>query len=129
MSCLRVSARSRSALGLLHNDFFLQILGSPRHILRAAEIAPIIFIGAESKYFFSLRGETQVRANDGKRSVFGHHRKKARRNNLNAGKCQRLQALGGSNKLWFPIAASPPAAEAKPLVEQEVARGLAVLYG
>ena len=58
-----------------------------------AEIAPIIFIGAKGEDFFSLGSETQIGGDDGESALFSHHRKKARRNNVDAGKSQRLQLL------------------------------------
>src|ERR1035441_3669806 len=87
-------------LSLLGDYFFPQILGGLRHVLRTAEIAPIIFVRAEGEDFFSLASEAQVGGDDGERALLTHHRKQTRRNDVNARKCQRLKLLGGPNK-WI----------------------------
>lgn len=51
-------ANGCAALQLLRDDFMLQVLGGLRDIFRRAEIAPVIFIGAEGLDFFSLSGES-----------------------------------------------------------------------
>ena len=48
-----------------------QIALSFGDILRPAKIAPVIFIGAEGEDRFALRGETQIRGNDGKDALLG----------------------------------------------------------
>ncbi len=42
---------------LLEKHFVLEILSRLHHILRPPEVAPIIFIGAKAKDFFSLSSE------------------------------------------------------------------------
>src|ERR1700675_1060259 len=90
------------------------------HILRLAEITPIIFIGTEGEDFFSLSGETQIRGDDGECAVFSHHREKTRRNNVDAGESQRLRMLGGLNHFRWLIADCAPATELAPLVEEKI---------
>ena len=47
-------------LALLHQNLVIQILCCLTDIFWLAEIAPIIFVGAEGSYFFALSSETQV---------------------------------------------------------------------
>ena len=67
--------------------------GACSTLLGLAEITPIIFIGAKGEDFFSVGSETQIRGDDGESALFTHHRKKTGRNDVNAGKSQRLQLL------------------------------------
>ena len=83
----------RATGSLLRNDSLLQVMSRLLHILGLAEIAPIVFIGTEGEDFFSSGGETQIRGDDRECAVFSHHRKKARRNEVDARKCQGLYLL------------------------------------
>src|SRR5271166_5452937 len=118
---LRVSGEGGATLRLLCDDFSLQILSGLRHVLRLAQIAPIIFIGAKSEDLFSLGSEPQIRGDDGERAFFAHHPKQTRRNNVDAGKSQSLPLLGRPNSFRLPIAAALPSAKPKAVVEQQVA--------
>ena len=81
------------AVSLLQKNFLLQILSGLHHIVRLAEITPIIFIGAKGEDFFSAGGEMQIGGDDGENAFFSHHRKKTRRNNVDARKSQRPHLL------------------------------------
>ena len=50
---------------LLGNYVLLQIEGGSSDILGPAQIAPIIFIGAEGEDFFCLGSEAQIGGDDG----------------------------------------------------------------
>src|SRR5229473_221506 len=75
---------------------------------------------------FPARSEPQIGSDDGENAFFNHHRKKTRRNNMDAGKSQRLHLVGRSNKFSFLTAS--PAAKLKLLVEEQVSGGLPVLH-
>ena len=51
----------------------------------AAEVAPVVFVGAEGEDFFALGREAQIRVDDGKDAFFRHHAKESRRNHVDAG--------------------------------------------
>src|ERR1700682_3957173 len=89
---------------LLKKYILLEVLSRLRHILGPSEIPPIIIIGAKAEDFFSVSSQAQIGVDDGKNSVFTHHRKKARRNYVDSRKSQRLHLLGGLNKFGFLVA-------------------------
>ncbi len=62
------------AAKLFTKNSFAQIPGGLDEIGGAAEVAPIIFIGAEGKDFFPLSSETQIGSDDGEDAFFGDHR-------------------------------------------------------
>lgn len=72
--------------GFVQKSFFLEILSCLEEIARPAQIAPIIIIGSKSEDFFPAGGKTQIGSDDGKHTFFNHHGKKARRNDVDAGK-------------------------------------------
>ena len=80
----------RGDANLQRNDSLLEILRGLRHVLWPAEIAPVIFVGAEAEDFFSLGGEPQVRGDDGERAFLHHQREQTRRDYVDARKSQRL---------------------------------------
>src|SRR5208282_2215234 len=127
MSCLRVTVARVRTLSLQHYDFLPQFLSGLRDLLGPTKIAPIIFVGAEGDNLFSPGSETQVGSDDGESGVFIHHLQKAGRNHLDAGKGQRVQLLAPANELRL-IVPGPSAAKLKLIVEQQVARGVAVLH-
>src|SRR5712692_1620538 len=110
----------------LQNNFLLQILSGLHHVVRPAQIAPIILIGPKGEDVFSLGSEPQIGSDDGENAFFNHHRKKTRRNDMDAAKSQRLHLLGRSNK--FSFLTMSPAAKLKLLVEEQVSSRLPVLH-
>src|SRR5438128_10502491 len=84
---------NHGAVRLFEKNFLLQILSGLHHVVRPAEITPIIFVGAKGEDFFSVSGETQIGGDDGENAFFNHYGKKTRRNNVDAGKSQRLHLL------------------------------------
>lgn len=50
----------------------------------AAEVAPVVFVGAEGQDFFALGGEADVGVNDGKDALFGEHGEEARGEDVDA---------------------------------------------
>ena len=79
--------------GALQKSFLPQVEGGFGEIGGAAEVAPIVVVGAKGEDFFSVSGETQIGGDDGENAFFNHYGKKTRRNNVDAGKSQRLHLL------------------------------------
>ncbi len=50
----------------------------------AAEVAPIIFVGAEGEDFFALGGEAKIGVDDGEGAFFGEEWEEARRDDVDA---------------------------------------------
>ena len=54
----------------LQYDFFLGGLGE---IGGAAEVAPVVVVGAEGEGFFAVGGKSEVGVDDGEDAFFGEH--------------------------------------------------------
>ena len=98
-------------------------------ILRPAEIAPVRLIGAKGEDYFTLGSETEIGGNNGEGAFFWKVGEDARRNDVNATEGERVDLLRGDGPLGFCIATDTAAAELAMLVEEKVARGLALLNG
>lgn len=70
----------------LANDFPLEVLSGLGEVGRAAEVAPIVLVGAEGEDFFALGGEAEIGGNDGEDAFFRDHREEARGDDVDAGK-------------------------------------------
>lgn len=125
----------------------LQIAGSCGKVLGTAEIAPVSTVGAKAEDFFALRGQAQIRVDDGECALLLEQRKDARREDVNAAKgegldftsidltsldprrgpdqarCDGLERFGPGQR------AAARAAEPMLGVEEQVARGFAILDG
>ncbi len=77
--------------GLYKKSFLVQIVGGLRQIFGAAEVAPIVVVGAEGEDVLSLSGEAQVGVDDGENALFGEHREKARRDDVDTGEGECLK--------------------------------------
>jgi len=55
-----------------------QVEGGLSEIGGAAEVAPVVLVGAEGEDFFALGGEAEVGRDDGEDAFFGEHGKEAR---------------------------------------------------
>ena len=62
-------------MSLLLNSFLLQILRCLQKIGGAAEVAPVIIVGAEGEDVLALSGEAEITRDDGENAFFGKHRK------------------------------------------------------
>src|SRR5207245_9907674 len=62
-----------------------QVEGGLSEIGGAAEVAPVVLVGAEGEDFFALGGEAEVGREDGEDAFFGEHGKEARRDNMDPG--------------------------------------------
>jgi hypothetical protein len=56
-----------------------------------AEIAPIVFVGAEGEDVFALGAESEVGGDDGEDAFFGEHGKEAGGDDVNAGESEGLE--------------------------------------
>jgi hypothetical protein len=70
----------------LQRNFLFQIEGGLGEVGGFAEVAPIIFIGAEGEDFFTVGGEAEVGGDDGEDAFFGDHREEAGGDDVDAGK-------------------------------------------
>ena len=63
----------------------LQIEGGLGEVGGAAQVAPIVLVGAEGEDFFALGGEAEIGRDDGEDAFFGEHREEAGRDDVDAG--------------------------------------------
>src|SRR5437667_9724988 len=118
-----------------------QVEGGLSEIGGAAEVAPVVLVGAEGEDFFGLGGEPKVGGDDREDAFFGEHGEEARGDDVDAGESESLkrgwsrflrpEGLSNSmgNKFRFAIGADHPAAELEVVVEEEGARSFAGLDG
>src|SRR5438552_1643198 len=118
-----------------------QVEGGLSEIGGAAEVAPVVLVGAEGEDFFALGREAEVGRDDGEDAFFGEHGKEARRDNMDAGEGESLErgwsrflrpeglSYSMGNKFRFASVADHPAAELEMVVEDEGARSFAGLDG
>src|SRR5215831_7288241 len=78
-------APAAKTLQSLFDVFLLKVEGSLGEVGGAAEVAPVVFVGAEGEDFFALGGEAKIGVDDGEDVSFGQHRKKTRGNDVDAG--------------------------------------------
>ena len=71
----------------------LQIVGGLGEVGGAAEVAPIVFVGAKGKDFFALGGEAEVGGDDGEDAFFGEHGEEAGGDDVDAGEGEDLVRL------------------------------------
>src|SRR5204862_4713502 len=118
-----------------------QVEGGLGEVGGAAEVAPMVLVGAEGEDFFALGREAEVGRDDGEDAFFGEHGKEARRDDVDAGESEGLKrgwsrflrpeglSYSMGNKFRFAIGADHPAAELEVVVEEEGARSFAGLDG
>jgi len=124
----------------------LQIESGLGEVGGAAEVAPVVLVGAEGEDFFALSGEAEVGGDDGEDAFLGEHGEEAGGNNVDTGKGEGVEGdgsgiNGASVARWrgreisrfarndgiFVVNAA--AAEVKVVVEEEGAGGFAGLDG
>ena len=114
-------------------NVLLQVEGGLGEVGGAAEVAPIVVVGAEGEDFFALGREAEVGRDDGEDAFFGEHGKEARGNDVDAGEGEGVQrnrreiSRFARNDSIFVVDAA--AAELEVLVEEEGAGGFAGLDG
>src|SRR2546429_5342381 len=60
----------------------------------AAEVAPVVFVGAEGEDFLALGGETEIDINDGEGAFLVEHVEEARGDDVNAREGKRKWRVG-----------------------------------
>jgi hypothetical protein len=69
----------------LKKGVLLQVEGGLGEVGGAAEVAPVVLVGAEGEDFLALGGEAEVGIDDGEGAGFGEEREEARRDEVDAG--------------------------------------------
>lgn len=69
----------------------MQIGGGLGEIVGAAEVAPIVFIGAEGENSFALGGEAKIGGDDRENAFLGHHGQQTRGDDVDAGEGECLE--------------------------------------
>ena len=62
----------------------LQIVAGLGEVGGAAEVAPIVLVGAEGEDFFALGRKAKIGGNDGEDALFSEHGEEARRDDVDA---------------------------------------------
>jgi hypothetical protein len=81
-------SQSIGGASVLEKSILLQIVGGLGEVGGTAEVTPIVVIGAKGEDVFSLGGEAKIGRDNGENAFFGEHRKKAGRDDVDAGKGQ-----------------------------------------
>ena len=74
-----------SGLAPALRHLLLQVEGGLGEVGGAAEVAPVVFVGAEGEDFFALGGEAEIGVDDGEDAFFGEHGEKAGGDDVDAG--------------------------------------------
>jgi hypothetical protein len=69
------------------------VFGGLRHLVRPAEIAPIIVVGAKAENFIFRGSDAKITVDDRESAVLSYHGNKARRNDVDSRKSKRLRIL------------------------------------
>src|SRR6266852_1391879 len=104
-----------------------EVLLGLAEVVEFAEVPPVIFVGAKGEDLFALTGQAQIGRDDGERPFLGYVGQQAWRNNVNAGKGQRLQIWSGAHEFRFLVAADSSSAQFSLVVEKHVARAFPLL--
>lgn len=83
-------------MGNLLKNFLLEVEGGLGEVGGAAEVAPIVLVGAEGEDFVAGGGEVEVGGDDGEDAVFGEEGEEARGDEVDAGEGEGLKRLRGS---------------------------------
>src|ERR1700681_4658936 len=82
-------------VGCLSDQIIFYILLGLADTFRLAQVAPIVFVGAESLNLFTLSGQAQICRNDRENAFFRKQREYPRRDHVNAGEGQLRHLLRG----------------------------------
>ena len=77
----------------LEENFSLEIVGGLGEVGGAAEVAPVVGVGAEGEDGLALGSEAEVGGDDGEDAFFGEHGEEAGRDEVDAGEGEGLQLL------------------------------------
>src|SRR6202041_1995747 len=70
----------------LLQGLLLQIEAGLDHVIRPAQITPVVIVRPERQDFFSSGGQPQIGSHDREDAILLHQFEQARRNNVDAGK-------------------------------------------
>src|SRR6266700_1855694 len=105
------------------------VAGGLLDVLGAAEVAPVVLVGAEGGDGLAFSGEPEVGVDDGECAGFGELGKDLRRDDVDAGEGEGLRVGGGPDEFGGAGEAGAATAERAVFVGEEVAAGGAVLKG
>ncbi len=75
----------------------MDIGGGLGEVFRAAEVAPVEFVGAEGNDFFPGGGQAEIAVDDGEGAAFREEGEEARGDDVNSCEGERLQGRGGTH--------------------------------
>jgi hypothetical protein len=78
----------------------LQFEGGLGEVGGAAEVAPVVFVGAEGEDSFALRSEAKIGVDDGEDAFFGQHGEQARRDDVDAGEGEGFEKRRVASGEW-----------------------------
>lgn len=76
--------------GFSLKSFLLEVEGGLGEVGAAAEVAPVVLVGAEGEDGLALGGEAEVGIDDGEDTFFGEEGEEARGDEVNAGEGEGL---------------------------------------
>src|SRR5712691_1448108 len=106
-----------------------QVVGGLSEIGGAAEVAPVVLVGAEGEDFLAVGSEAEVGGDDGEDAFFGEQGEEAGGEDVDAGKGEGLQRRWFSGFGKWRVALHEAAAKLMVVVEEEGARRVAGLDG
>jgi hypothetical protein len=110
-----------------------EVLSGLGEVGGAAEVAPVVLVGAEGEDFLVLGGEVEIGVDDGEDAGLVDLREEAGGEDVDAGEGEWLERFGGADDFERLVVANfwadAAAGELEVVVEQEVAPGGAVLDG
>lgn len=81
-------------------SLLLKIGGGLGEVGGAAEVAPIVLVGAEGEDFLALGGEAEVGGDDGEDAFFGEHGEEAGRDDMDAGEGEGVKKWRVASDKW-----------------------------
>src|SRR4029077_20561291 len=119
--------RDQGGCLLLHYLVF-QILFRVPHLLRLAQVFPVITIGTIPDNLFPLRGQTQIGRENREDSTLRHHAQKSRRTHVDAAERESLHSRRRSYQFRRSIPSGLPPAKLKLFVEQQISGSVPALH-
>ena len=111
----------------LKKGVLLQVEGGLGEVGGAAEVAPVVLVGAEGEDGVGLGGEAEVGIDDGERALFGEKGEEAGGDQVDAGEGEGFQLIGWANDFGSVVTSGAAAGELEMVVEEELAPGFAGL--
>src|SRR5438270_11603214 len=76
----------------------MEVAGGLGEVGGAAEVAPVVFVGAEGEDFFTPGGEPKTSVDDGEDAGLSEHGKEARGDDVDAGEGERKWRVASSER-------------------------------